>query len=58
VGCGSCEDACPSNIPLSMIYRKVGEDVQEVFNYLPGKNLEEEIPIRTFELDEYTEVED
>jgi formate dehydrogenase subunit beta len=58
VGCGSCEDACPSEIPLSMIYRKVGEDVQKVFNYLPGKNLDEEIPIRTFELDEFTEVED
>jgi formate dehydrogenase subunit beta len=58
VGCGSCEDACPVDIPLWTMFRKVGEDVQELFNYVPGKNLEEEIPIKTFELDEYTEVED
>jgi formate dehydrogenase subunit beta len=58
VGCGSCEDACPMDIPLSTIFRKVGEDVQGVFEYLPGKDIEEEIPIKTFELDEYTEVED
>jgi formate dehydrogenase subunit beta len=58
VGCGSCEDACPSNIPLWSMFCKVGEDVQGEFNYLPGKDLAEEIPIKTFELDEYTEVED
>jgi formate dehydrogenase subunit beta len=56
VGCGSCEDVCP--VPLGSIYKKVGEDVQGVFNYLPGKNLEEEVPIKTFEIDEYSEVED
>ncbi len=58
VGCGSCEDACPVGIPLWTVFHKVGKDVQELFNYVPGKNLEEEIPIKTFELDEYTEVED
>jgi formate dehydrogenase subunit beta len=58
VGCGSCEDACPVDIPLAIIFKKVGEDVQAKFNYMPGKNIDEEIPIKTFEIDEYTEVED
>jgi formate dehydrogenase subunit beta len=58
VGCGSCEDACPVEIPLWTLFQKVGEDVQGIFNYVPGKDPEEEIPIKTFELDEYTEVED
>jgi len=58
VGCGSCEDACPVGIPLGTIFKKVGEDVQGVFDYVPGKDVAEEIPIKTFELDEYTEVED
>jgi formate dehydrogenase subunit beta len=58
VGCGSCEDVCPVEIPLGSIYKKVGEDVQSTFDYLPGKNMDEEIPIKTFEPDEYTEIED
>lgn len=57
-GCGSCEDVCPVDIPLAAIFKNVGENVQGVFNYVPGKDLEEEIPIKTFELDELTEVED
>jgi formate dehydrogenase subunit beta len=58
VGCGSCEDACPVNIPLGIIFKQVGEDVQGVFDYVPGRTLEEEIPLKTFETEEYEEVED
>ncbi len=58
VGCGSCEDACPVDIPLAPIFKKVGESVQAIFDYVPGKDPDEEIPLKTFELDELTEVED
>ncbi len=58
VGCGSCEDACPVDIPLAPIFKKVGESVQAIFDYVPGKDHDEEIPLKTFELDELTEVED
>ena len=58
VGCGACEDVCPVDIPVSMIFKKVGESVQKVFDYIPGKNLEEEIPLVTFEKEELAEVED
>lgn len=58
VGCGACEDVCPVDIPVSMIFKKVGESVQKVFDYIPGKDVEEEIPLITFEKEELAEVED
>jgi formate dehydrogenase (coenzyme F420) beta subunit len=36
VDCGLCEDACPAEIPLRLLYRKVNEIVKEVFGYETG----------------------
>jgi len=58
VSCGLCEDVCPVDIPISVIFKKVGESVQKVFDYIPGKDVEEEIPLITFDKDELAEVED
>ncbi len=58
VGCGMCTDVCPVNIPISTIFLKVSEEVQDVFNYIPGKNIEEEIPLVKYDKEELTEVED
>lgn len=58
VGCGACEDVCPVGIPVSIIFKKVGESVQKLFNYIPGRDVEEEIPLLTFEKEEFSEVED
>jgi formate dehydrogenase subunit beta len=57
VGCGSCEDVCPVGIPLAIIYNKVGDSLQAMFNYLPGRDVDEEIPLKTFESKEFSEVE-
>ncbi len=57
VGCGACEDACPADIPLAMLFKKVGEEVQAIFDYVPGRDLEEDIPLKTFETEELSEVE-
>jgi formate dehydrogenase subunit beta len=57
VGCGSCEDVCPVDIPIAVIFKKVGESVQKMFNYVPGKDVEEEIPLVTFEKEEFDEIE-
>jgi formate dehydrogenase subunit beta len=57
VGCGMCEDVCPADIPLAIIYKKVGESAQALFDYLPGTDAEEEIPLKTFELKELSDVE-
>ncbi len=52
VACGMCEQGCPANIPLLSIYKTVGLNAQKLFDYEPGRNLEEEIPVLTFEEDE------
>jgi len=55
VGCGMCESACPSDLPLALIFRSVGQTVQALFDYLPGRNVEEELPVATFREDEFPE---
>ncbi|MFC1577435.1 4Fe-4S binding protein [Thermodesulfobacteriota bacterium] len=36
IDCGLCEDACPVDIPLRLLYRKVNEIVRNVFDYETG----------------------
>ena len=52
VGCGACEEACPSSIPLLKIFQLVGNSVQKLFDYVPGRNLEDELPPVAFREDE------
>jgi len=56
VGCGACEQACPSNIPLLKIFKTVGYNVQEIFKYVPGRDLEEPLPLTTFKEEELQNV--
>ena len=54
VGCGMCTEACPSEISVATVFRSVGERVQALFDYLPGRSLEEDLPLATFREDELT----
>jgi formate dehydrogenase subunit beta len=54
VGCGMCESACPSELPVALIFRAVGQETQALFDYHPGRSLEEEVPVATFREDELT----
>ncbi len=56
VACGQCSSACPQDIPVSELFSMVGEEVQSVFDYLPGRNVEEEQPLAYFADDELLEV--
>lgn len=56
VGCGLCEQACPSNIPLLKIFKTVSYKVQQIFKYVPGRDLEEPLPLTTFKEDELRSV--
>ncbi len=56
VGCGMCTDVCPADIPVSTIFSKVGASVQALFDYQPGKDVTEEIPLMTFEEEELAQV--
>ena len=38
IDCGLCEDACPVDIPLRLLYRKVNEIVVDVFGYQTGSS--------------------
>jgi formate dehydrogenase subunit beta len=52
VGCGMCDSACPSNLPIATMFRAIAQDVQAIFDYEPGRSLEEEVPVATFREDE------
>ncbi len=52
VSCGACEDACPADIPISQIFASSGDELKKLFNYYPGRSLEEKIPFTCYEHDE------
>jgi ferredoxin len=41
IGCGECERACPMDIPLGELNKKLEKDVKELFEYTPGLDAEE-----------------
>jgi formate dehydrogenase subunit beta len=57
IGCGLCEEGCPSALPLTLIFRAVGDQVQAVFEYEAGRSLEDELPLTVFREDELHVVE-
>jgi formate dehydrogenase subunit beta len=58
VACGQCTDVCPADIPVSTMYSKIGEAIREQFHYVPGRDVEEPIPLKHFVPEELAEVED
>lgn len=56
VGCGQCTSACPNNIPVAKFFKTIGAKVQALFDYKPGRSIEEEIPQAAFKEDEFREV--
>jgi len=56
IGCGMCTSDCPSELPVGVVFRAIGQQVQEVFDYVPGRSVEEPLPLVTFREDEWMEV--
>lgn len=56
IGCGMCTDACPADLPVGRVFRAIGQQVQAVFDYVPGRSVEEPLPLITFREDEWSEV--
>jgi formate dehydrogenase subunit beta len=56
IGCGMCTSACPADLPVGQVFRAVGQQVQDVFEYVPGRSVEEPLPLVTFREDEWMEV--
>ena len=56
IGCGLCSDACPADLPVARVFRAIGHETQAVFEYEPGRSVEEPLPLITFKEDEWSEV--
>lgn len=56
IGCGMCTSACPADLSVGQVFRAIGQQVQEVFEYVPGQDVEEPLPLVTFREDEWMEI--
>ena len=45
------------NIPVAQIFTMVGDRNQKAFDYVPGRSINELLPLTTFEEEEFQEVE-
>lgn len=48
VECDACYRACPMGVDLRTFTQKIAKDVHELFDYVPGFDLEEAPPLSTF----------
>jgi formate dehydrogenase subunit beta len=48
VDCGACEAACPVDIPLTVLNRKLDKLVYELYGYEAGLSVEEKAPLSTY----------
>lgn len=58
VACGMCGEGCPMGVPVFKLFKATSKKVQELFNYEPGRSLDEEIPISTFKEAELEKVQE
>ena len=52
IGCGLCDSACPSRLPVASLFRSVGDKIQKMFQYVPGRDVQQVPPVATFKEDE------
>ena len=46
--CGECERACPMNIPVMKLMKKVNKEIARLFNFKPGVSIDKKPPLLTF----------
>ena len=56
VGCGMCTQACPAELPVGQVFRAINQRLDETFDYEPGRDVNEPLPLITFKEDEWLEV--
>ncbi|MCG8532606.1 MAG: 4Fe-4S dicluster domain-containing protein [Desulfovibrionales bacterium] len=54
VECGECERACPMDIPIMLLRRKMAGIVRDVFSYNAGTNMDDTPPLMNFKVEEPT----
>jgi len=50
--CGACVRACPMDLDLRLLTKKMEMDIQELFDYRAGESLESASPLTTFKVDD------
>jgi formate dehydrogenase (coenzyme F420) beta subunit len=43
-GCGMCEQACPNHFPISTIFAHIRQQLDQEWEYLPGRSMDEALP--------------
>lgn len=56
VGCGMCSDVCPAGIPVATVFRRTGEATAALFDYLPGRDVGEPVPVTVFREEELGDI--
>lgn len=56
VGCGMCSEACPNEVPVFDIFHLVSSRVQDELGYIPGRDINEELPLSVFKEDEFQDI--
>jgi formate dehydrogenase subunit beta len=52
IGCGLCDSACPNRLPVATLFRSVGDKIQKMFQYVPGRDIKDVPPVAIFKEDE------
>ena len=52
IGCGECERACPVNIPLAKLNKKLEKEIKEMFAYEAGLDTNAKPPLADFRQDD------
>jgi len=52
VGCGMCTEICPAGIPVSAIFMRTGEETAKIFDYVPGRDVNEPVPVTVYKEEE------
>jgi len=56
VGCGLCTSACPADLPVDALFQAVARRTQGLFDYVPGRSLDDPLPPATYEHKEFSEL--
>jgi ferredoxin len=51
-GCAECERACPMDIPLNLLNRKMAEEMKELYSYEAGMAPQEQGPLSSYKEDD------
>ncbi|MFQ6003629.1 MAG: 4Fe-4S dicluster domain-containing protein, partial [Candidatus Zixiibacteriota bacterium] len=52
VSCGLCEGGCPNDVAFLKLFPLLTKEIQPLFEYIPGRSIEDPLPLVTFREEE------